>query len=488
VRVFHLKQLIRRNWRVIFIFITIVIDALAIGISGLAAYFIREQLLNFPPKPTEQIFGVVVYSGAVLIGFALVLGLYRASFRMDVLGQYKLAMRAYFFSVPVVISTFYFFKWFQLPRVFTTLFFISVSVVYVIGRILLRKFDVSMRNRGFGMERTLLIDQGGGGSFLFRRYDLLPEFGYNVVGITLWNGTPMESHDYKSIEVTHCHTVEELKCIIQDKSIKQVIITTFEMQTERLTEIIQACRETSTKLRVLSQESEELLRFAHVRDLAGIILFSTPRIKIEITKRAVKRAFDIVAAILALIIITPIFVITAAAIFFESGRPIFFYQSRAAIKGGKRFNFYKFRSMVKDADVLKESLLDMNESDGALFKIKNDTRLTGVGKIIRKFSIDELPQFVNVIKGDMSIVGPRPLPVEDLDKAEETKDFWKSIKDREKVKPGITGLWQISGRSNIGFKEMIWLDLYYIENQSILFDLEILFETIPVVLFGKGAY
>jgi exopolysaccharide biosynthesis polyprenyl glycosylphosphotransferase len=316
----------------------------------------------------------------------------------------------------------------------------------------------------------------------------MPELGYNIVGVALWNGTPMKKHEYMSIEVTHCDTAEDLKRIVQKKSIDQVIIATVEMRAERLTEIIQACRESGAKLRVLSQESEELLRFSHVRDLAGITLYSMPRKKIEKTKRAVKRAFDIVAAILALVFISPIFVITSLAIYIESGMPILFKQRRAAIKGGKTFNFYKFRSMVKNADAMKESLFEMNESDGALFKIKNDSRMTKVGKIIRKFSIDELPQLVNVIKGEMSIVGPRPLPVEDLKKVEETKDFWKSIKDREKVKPGITGLWQISGRSNIGFREMIWLDLYYIENQSLLFDLEILFETVPVVLFGKGAY
>jgi lipopolysaccharide/colanic/teichoic acid biosynthesis glycosyltransferase len=195
-----------------------------------------------------------------------------------------------------------------------------------------------------------------------------------------------------------------------------------------------------------------------------------------------------VVAVLALVVISPIFVITSLAIYIESGLPILFRQRRTAIKDGKTFSFYKFRSMVKDADALKESLFEKNESDGALFKMRNDPRMTKVGKILRKFSIDELPQFINVLKGEMSIVGPRPLPVEDFEKVEETKEFWKSIKDREKVKPGITGLWQISGRSKVGFREMIWLDLYYVENQSLLFDLEIIFATIPVVLFGKGAY
>ncbi|GAI83543.1 unnamed protein product, partial [marine sediment metagenome] len=125
---------------------------------------------------------------------------------------------------------------------------------------------------------------------------------------------------------------------------------------------------------------------------------------------------------------------------------------------------------------------------GALFKLKNDPRMTKVGRFIRKLSFDELPQLFNVLSGDMSLVGPRPLPVEDFEKVKMGNDFWDAISDRSKVQPGITGLWQISGRSDLSFNEMVLLDLYYVEHQSLLFDLEILFETLPAVLFGRGAY
>ena len=132
--------------------------------------------------------------------------------------------------------------------------------------------------------------------------------------------------------------------------------------------------------------------------------------------------------------------------------------------------------------------MPLNESNGALFKMKRAPRLTKVGKFIRRFSIDELPQLFDVLKGEMSLVGPRPLPLSDFDNVGESPELWEAIKDREKLKPGVTGLWQVSGRSHLGFREMVLLDAYYADNHSILLDLEILLETIPVVLMGRGAY
>ena len=479
--------MLKRHWRAFFILAAVMVDVLAIGISGLVAYFLRENVFHLSPIAASRLFGLVIYSASFLIAFALVLGLYRASFHTNIIHQHALAAKAYFFAVPVILATFYFLKWFQLPRVFTTLFFITVPPMYALGRILLRKFAVKMRARGFGWERTLLIDQGTGGPFIFRRYDILPELGYQIAGVAFWNGTALPSRKDYITELAHCESGKDLEGLVNSRSIDQVLVTTLDVKSETMLDIAHACQHTGTKLKLLSQESEELLRFAYVTDIAGIPLYSPPHTKILYLRAVVKRAFDLLGSSILILLFSPILFLAALAIVLDSGRPVVFKQRRSSTKGGKEFFFYKFRSMVKNADELKDSLYEKNESDGALFKMKNDPRMTKVGRLIRRYSIDELPQLFNVLRGDMSLVGPRPLPVNDFQKHNGSAEFWLALRGRDTVKPGITGLWQICGRSHIGFREMILLDFYYIENQSLFFDLDILSATIPVVLFGKGA-
>ena len=194
-----------------------------------------------------------------------------------------------------------------------------------------------------------------------------------------------------------------------------------------------------------------------------------------------KRLFDIIISCLGLIALFPFFIVIAAAIKLNSKGPIIFAQNRTG-KDGKKFRFYKFRSMVHEAETLKDEVRSLSEVEGPIFKIKKDPRITKLGRFLRKSSIDELPQLFNVLKGDMSLVGPRPpLP-------EEVKQYTPHQMQRLSVWPGITCLWQISGRSEISFYEWIELDIYYIEHRSFLLDLKILVRTIPVVLSGKGAY
>lgn len=200
----------------------------------------------------------------------------------------------------------------------------------------------------------------------------------------------------------------------------------------------------------------------------------------SLPRRALKRAFDIFVALSALLVLLPLFVVVALAIRLGSPGPAFYRQKRCG-RDGRCFGMLKFRSMVRDADQLIIELRDRNESDGLLFKVKDDPRVTRIGKVIRRYSIDELPQLINVLTGDMSLVGPRPLPVE--------PDAFGPIDGRRHaVRPGLTCHWQISGRSDLTYGQMVEMDLAYIRNSSIWTDIRLIARTVPVAFGGDGAY
>jgi len=194
-----------------------------------------------------------------------------------------------------------------------------------------------------------------------------------------------------------------------------------------------------------------------------------------------KRTLDILVSSTLLLLLSPLFLVTALAIWIENPGAIIYCQTRVG-RWGKLFTIYKFRSMKKDADKMKEKILGLNEMNGIIFKIKHDPRLNRVGRIIRKLSIDELPQLWNILKGDMSLVGPRPPLPDEVDK------YKYSDRRRLDVIPGLTCIWQVSGRSEIDFEEQVELDVAYIENQSFGEDIKLLLKTIPAVLNCKGAY
>jgi lipopolysaccharide/colanic/teichoic acid biosynthesis glycosyltransferase len=194
-----------------------------------------------------------------------------------------------------------------------------------------------------------------------------------------------------------------------------------------------------------------------------------------------KRILDILLAGLALVVLSPVFIITAIAIKLEDNGPVFFTQPRAG-KDMVSFKMYKFRSMYVDADKKLGEMMKNNEQTGHAFKIKNDPRITKVGKVIRRLSIDELPQLINIIKGDMSIVGPRPILVFQMEECDEYD------RQRLTVQPGLTCYWQIGGRANIKWEQWVELDLNYIEDMSLWTDLKMIVKTVPVIFEGEGAY
>lgn len=200
------------------------------------------------------------------------------------------------------------------------------------------------------------------------------------------------------------------------------------------------------------------------------------------TLNGLRRCMDIVGSLAGLILLSPLFLLTAIAIYLENPGPLFFTQKRVG-RFGRLFPFYKFRSMYTDAEARKAALMAQNESsDGVIFKMKNDPRITRVGKVIRRFSIDELPQLYNVLKGDLALVGPRP-PV-----PSEVAQYTLEDRKRLHVKPGLTCIWQIKGRSDIPFNEQVQLDQQYIRSRSLWTDVLIILQTIPAVLLGRGAY
>jgi exopolysaccharide biosynthesis polyprenyl glycosylphosphotransferase len=218
----------------------------------------------------------------------------------------------------------------------------------------------------------------------------------------------------------------------------------------------------------------------HIRPVEGLPLLYVEEPTLSGVAWLFKNLMDRVVAAVSLLLLSPLFLAVAMVIRVSDKGPVFFRQRRVG-REGKTFSVWKFRTMYVDAEERLAALVDQNESDGLLFKIKNDPRITPLGRFLRASSLDELPQFINVLVGEMSLVGPRPLPAED-------GDFLGDVRRRLLVRPGITGLWQVSGRSDLSWDDAVRLDLYYVDNWSLTFDLTILWRTVGVVLRSKGAY
>lgn len=232
-------------------------------------------------------------------------------------------------------------------------------------------------------------------------------------------------------------------------------------------------------------EKEEIIRSIEARNSRSLLKRNWKAFIWDATVRfayVLKRATDLSVSMICIVLLSPLMLGVAFAIKLESEGPIIFKQVRVG-KNGKHFLFYKFRSMRPSAEIEKKDLFKQNESkDGVIFKMKEDPRITRVGKFIRRYSIDELPQLFNVLEGSMSLVGPRP-PLPD-----EVKKYTLEDRKRLHVTPGITCIWQVTGRSNIPFKQQVGLDEEYIKNQGFFSDIKILLKTIPAVFTGKGAY
>jgi exopolysaccharide biosynthesis polyprenyl glycosylphosphotransferase len=242
-----------------------------------------------------------------------------------------------------------------------------------------------------------------------------------------------------------------------------------------------ALEATSTNLIVAPALTDVAGPRIHARPVAGLPLIQVDYPEFEGRKYAAKRAFDLVVSFLALVVLSPLFLVLALLVRNDSPGPAFFSQERVGLNG-RRFHMLKFRSMVVDAETRLPTLLDRTDGNGVLFKLRSDPRVTRVGAVLRRYSLDELPQLVNVLKGDMSLVGPRPPLAAEVERYDE----W--TRRRLLVRPGITGLWQTQGRSNLSWEDSVRLDLYYVENWSLTGDIIILYRTVRSVARAEGAY
>jgi exopolysaccharide biosynthesis polyprenyl glycosylphosphotransferase len=253
------------------------------------------------------------------------------------------------------------------------------------------------------------------------------------------------------------------------------------LQDEELLELLRSVRLRGVPMRVVPGALALMRGRPVLSESMGLPLLEVRYPQLDNTQRALKRALDVAVSLGGLVLLSPLFLGVTAATRLDSPGPVLFRQKRVGADG-KVFICYMFRSMYEGAERLQEELEPLNEAGGPVFKMKDDPRVTPVGRLLRRWSLDELPQLVNVLRGEMSLVGPRPLPVRDFQRMEEAH------KRRLGAVPGMTGYWQISGRSNLSFEEMVRLDLYYIENWSLSFDIKIIFKTLGAVVRREGAY
>jgi exopolysaccharide biosynthesis polyprenyl glycosylphosphotransferase len=335
------------------------------------------------------------------------------------------------------------------------------------------------RRRAFG-ERVLIVGAGAVGHTVAAKIAKHPQYRIKLLGF-LDSGEPMPNG--AGPEVPVLGGLDDLEAILEGSQVNRVILAFSQAGHEEYLAVARICAEHAVRVNIVPRLFEVLSSRAGVDDLEGIPLLDVAQVELSQLNMLIKRAFDLLIGGLITLVCLPLLGLIALAIKLDSRGPVFYRQERMG-RNGKVFRVlkFKFRSMVVGAEQLREQLAEQNEYSGPMFKIKEDPRVTRVGAWLRRTSLDELPQLFNVLRGDMSLVGPRPLWVEE---AAQCRGWTKK---RLHITPGMTGLWQVMGRSDIPFDEMVKLDYFYVTGWSLGWDIRLLFETVPAVLGRRGAY
>jgi len=450
----------------------LVVDIGVIVFSWLSSYYLRFISGFFLiPKGVPDFSHYIQATPIIILIWAVSLqvgGLYHQMRSDSRFHEYFRIFRTATISLLLMVAAMFFYRGFEFSRLMMGIFWLlsifSLTVSHTVVRTILR----NVRKRGYNLRYVLIVGAGELGQTLAGVFARHPESGLKVVGL-LGDADDEVGNKVNGYDVIG--TIDQVKEKIKEHEIDQIFIALPRHASDRMEKTLNLLGDETVDVKL----APDLLQFMRlnsgVEDFEGIPIVSLSESPMYGWNVVLKRMFDIAVSILATIIWSPVLLVISIIIKLESKGPLLYKQDRMSLGGGK-FVIYKFRSMTIDAE----------RETGAVWANSKDDRRTKTGKFLRKTSLDELPQLFNVLKGDMSLVGPRPLPISQIQK----EDFRQL--QRLEVRPGITGLWQIRGRSDISFVRLVKWDVWYINNWSFWLDLNILFQTVPVVFRGKGAY
>lgn len=360
-------------------------------------------------------------------------------------------------------------------------FWVVVTITGILTRVGLKGLLMSARKSGYNYRYLLIVGTNSRALELARKIAARAELGYKLVGFVAESEKSRQDWDEKKDRGPVIGMVDDIRTILERERVDEMLVClSVEAKFRTVANIISNARDLGIVLRIIPEASEgALLSKLHIEEFENeyVVTFFREQLLLQLL---VKRMLDVGIAATMLLILSPLLVVVALIIKLISPGPVFFAQDRVGMNQ-RRFRLYKFRSMVADAEQRKNEFAHLNEQDGPAFKINNDPRITPIGRFIRRTSIDELPQLFNVLEGEMSLVGPRP-PLPD-----EVSQYQWLFRRRLSVKPGITCVWQVSGRNGITFDEWMNMDKQYVENWSLWLDFKILLKTIPAVLLCRGA-
>jgi exopolysaccharide biosynthesis polyprenyl glycosylphosphotransferase len=458
-------------------------DVVLVNVAFFAAWYARYRLELGAEVAVENFVDWETYSTIQLALTAVLLivfrlqGLYRMRRGAGFVDEMSLIVNGTLIGIAVMIVGVFYLRPFGLSRLIFVYAGIAIVLLLAVARVVRRTWQGYQRRRGIGLQRILVVGTGPLGRMIMQNVVAQPELGYQIVGFV---------DDERTEDIGRFSGLgrpEEIPQIVDQLDVDEVVIALPSSDHARTSEILMSCAERRVGFRIVPDFYELSLNQVDIVDINGIPLIGLRDAQLAGTNLLVKRAIDVVLSGGALVLFSWLIALIALAIKLDSPGPIVYRSTRVG-RGGKTFGCLKFRSMRQDADQQLAKVLHLDEarSGGKLFKIKNDPRRTRVGAWLRRTSIDELPQLWNVLRGEMSIVGPRPPFPHEVDKYEE----WH--RRRLEVTPGLTGMSQVSGRSELTFDETALLDIWYIENWSLGLDLKIMLRSVPAVALGTGAY